>query len=117
GRKSLRRASSAIDFLLDIHPGNGGRVWSGRGAADDAGSPGNRLRPKASSRRLCSVPPSAVDPWGGQMRFLFADCVLDLERRELTRDAGAIAAGPQVFDLLIFLVQNRERVVSKDDLL
>lgn len=51
------------------------------------------------------------------MRFLFGDCVLDLDRRELTRSAGVIAAGPQVFDLLIFLVQNRERVVSKDDLL
>src|SRR6266852_5839250 len=25
--------------------------------------------------------------------------------------------GPQVFDLLVYLVQNRERVVSKDDLL
>ena len=29
----------------------------------------------------------------------------------------AIAIGPQVFDLLVHLVQNRERVVSKDDLL
>ena len=29
----------------------------------------------------------------------------------------AIAIGPQVFDLLLYLVQNRERVVSKDDLL
>ena len=28
-----------------------------------------------------------------------------------------IAIGPQVFDLLLYLVQNRERVVSKDDLL
>lgn len=51
------------------------------------------------------------------MRFLFEDCVLDLDRRELTQGAGAIAPGPQVFDLLIYLVQNRERVVSKDDLL
>ena len=32
-------------------------------------------------------------------------------------DSSTIAVGPQVFDLLVFLVRNRERVVSKDDLL
>ena len=51
------------------------------------------------------------------MHFLFDDYVLDLDRRELTRESTAIAIGPQVFDLLIYLVQNRERVVSKDNLL
>ena len=51
------------------------------------------------------------------MRFAFKDCVLDLERRELTRKAEAVSIGPQVFDLLVYFVQNRERVVSKDDLL
>jgi TolB-like protein len=49
--------------------------------------------------------------------FLFEDCVLDRDRRELIRGAGAIAIGPQVFDLLVYLVENRERVVSKDNLL
>ncbi len=51
------------------------------------------------------------------MHFLFGDCVLDPERRELTRASEAVALGPQVFDLLLFLVRNRDRVVSKDDLL
>lgn len=51
------------------------------------------------------------------MQFVFGDCVFDLERRELTRDAQAVAMGPQVFDLLVYLVQNRARVVSKDDVL
>ena len=51
------------------------------------------------------------------MQFVFGDCVLDLERRELIRDAQAVAMGPQVFDLLVFLVENRARVVSKDDVL
>lgn len=51
------------------------------------------------------------------MQFAFKDCVLDLERRELTRGSEAISIGPQVFDLLVYLVQNRERVVSKDALL
>jgi TolB-like protein len=51
------------------------------------------------------------------MRFVFADCVLDPGRRELTRGSKAVALGPQVFDLLLHLVENRERVVSKDGLL
>ena len=51
------------------------------------------------------------------MQFLFEDHVLDIDRRELRRGAQQIAVGPHVFDLLVYLVQNRERVVTKDDLL
>ena len=51
------------------------------------------------------------------MQFLFEDLVLDIDRRELRRGAQQIPVGPQVFDLLVYLVQNRERVVTKDDLL
>lgn len=51
------------------------------------------------------------------MQFLFANRVLDAERRELSRDSQAIAVEPQVFDLLLFLLHNRHRVVSKDDLI
>ena len=51
------------------------------------------------------------------MPYTFEDCILDPERRELTRGPGAIAVGPQVFDLLLYLVQKREHVVSKDELL
>jgi TolB-like protein/Tfp pilus assembly protein PilF len=51
------------------------------------------------------------------MQFFFDDLTLDADRRELRRGAGRIAVEPQVFDLLVYLVQNRERVVSKDDLI
>jgi TolB-like protein len=51
------------------------------------------------------------------LRYLFEDCVLDIERRELRRGTDVVAVEPQVFDLLVHLVRNRERVVSKDDLL
>ena len=52
------------------------------------------------------------------MRFLFGDYTLDLRRRELLRGSGArVEIEPQVFDLLIYLIQNRDRVVSKDDLI
>ena len=37
-------------------------------------------------------------------------------RRELWRGAAAVAVEPQVFDLLAYLIENRERVVSKEDL-
>ena len=50
------------------------------------------------------------------MRFHLGNHELDGELRELTRDGSAIALQPQVFDLLLFLVENRDRVVSKDDL-
>ena len=51
------------------------------------------------------------------MPFAFGDFLLDPDRRELTRGIEPVPVGPLVFDLLLYLVQNRERVVSKDDLL
>src|SRR5262245_24342256 len=51
------------------------------------------------------------------MQYLFEDYALDPDRRELTRNAKAVAIGPKVFDLLLYLIQNREHVVSKDDVL
>jgi DNA-binding winged helix-turn-helix (wHTH) protein len=51
------------------------------------------------------------------MQFLFTDHTLDTDRRELRHGSEPIAVEPQVFDLLVYLVQNRDRVVSKDDLI
>ena len=51
------------------------------------------------------------------MQFLFDDHILDVDRRELRRGSATVPVEPQVFDLLIYLVQNRDRVVSKDDLI
>jgi TolB-like protein len=51
------------------------------------------------------------------LTFAFGDNVLDAERRELRRGGQPVALEPQVFDLLLFLVRNRGRVVSKDELL
>jgi TolB-like protein len=51
------------------------------------------------------------------LRYLFEDYALDLERRELYRGANVVSVAPQVFDLLDYLIRNRERVVSKDDLI
>ena len=51
------------------------------------------------------------------MQFVFDDQTLDTERRELLRGGAPISMQPQVFDLLVHLVQNRDRVVSKEDLI
>jgi len=51
------------------------------------------------------------------LRYLFEDCVLDTDRRELRRGADLLSVTPQVFDVLDYLIRNRERVVSKDDLI
>jgi hypothetical protein len=48
-----------------------------------------------------------------KVRFLFADHTLDVARRELRRDSDPIPVEPQVFDLLVYLVQNRDRVVGR----
>jgi TolB-like protein len=49
--------------------------------------------------------------------YLFNDFALDTDRRELHRGAGLISIAPQVSDLLEYLIRNRERVVTKADLL
>jgi adenylate cyclase len=51
------------------------------------------------------------------LRYLFEDYTLDAERRELHRGADIVPVSPQVFDLLEYLIRNRKRVVSKDDLI
>ena len=51
------------------------------------------------------------------MVLAFGDHRLDIKRRELRRGTELIDLEPKVFDLLAFLVQHRDRVVSKDDLL
>jgi DNA-binding winged helix-turn-helix (wHTH) protein/tetratricopeptide (TPR) repeat protein len=51
------------------------------------------------------------------MPFLFAGHCLDENRRELRRGDTVVPIEPQVFDVLLYMLQNAERVVSKDDLL
>ena len=56
-------------------------------------------------------------PGGQFVVFAFGDYRLDIERRELRRGGECVDLAPKVFDLLTFLVQHRDRVVTKDDLL
>ena len=51
------------------------------------------------------------------MQFRFADYMLDVARRELRKASEPVALEPQVFDLLVHLIRNSDRVVTKEDLL
>jgi TolB-like protein len=53
----------------------------------------------------------------GKLFLLFEDYALDDDRRELRRGADLIPVEPKVFDLLAYLIANRDRVVSRDDLI
>jgi adenylate cyclase len=51
------------------------------------------------------------------VRYLFEEYAFDADRRELRRGSDVVSVAPQVFDLIEYLIRNRERVVSKDDLI
>jgi DNA-binding winged helix-turn-helix (wHTH) protein len=48
--------------------------------------------------------------------FRFENYQLDGDRRELRRNGQLVELEPKVFDLLVYVIANRERVVSRDDL-
>ena len=51
------------------------------------------------------------------MIHVFGDYVLDLARIELRRSGATVPIEPQVFDVLAYLEEHRERVVTKEELL
>jgi DNA-binding winged helix-turn-helix (wHTH) protein len=51
------------------------------------------------------------------MRYMFGDFMLDTERYELHRSGTLVNMQPKVFDVLTYLLEHRERVVSKEELL
>jgi len=50
------------------------------------------------------------------MILRFEECELDTGRYELRRGGEAVPVEPQVFDLLRMLIENRDRIVTKDEL-
>lgn len=51
------------------------------------------------------------------MRFRFLTFELDTERRELFNEETPVVLSPKVFDVLVFLVEHRDRMVPKTELL
>ena len=51
------------------------------------------------------------------MQYRFAEFELDLSQQELRRLGESVHIEPQVFDLIVHLVRNHDRIVSKDELI
>ena len=69
-------------------------------------------------RQLILAMPSEAKAKGIRiLRYLFEEYAFDTDRRELHRGADVVSVAPQVFDLLDYLIRNRERVVTKDELI
>lgn len=49
-------------------------------------------------------------------RYLFRDCCVDLRTRELSRSGQQVAIEPKAFELLVYLIENRDRAVDKHEL-
>jgi TolB-like protein len=52
-----------------------------------------------------------------KLLYRFDNYELDTDRRELRLSGKLVPLAPRVFDILVYLICNRERVVSKDDLI
>jgi TolB-like protein/Tfp pilus assembly protein PilF len=50
------------------------------------------------------------------VRYSFEDYVLDTARHELRRNGLIVPAAAQALDLLVYLIQHRDRIVTKDQL-
>src|SRR5499427_7654389 len=53
---------------------------------------------------------------GERMRYRFADCILDTQLSTLERAGQTTRLAPKVFEVLCYLIEHRDRVVSKQEL-
>ena len=76
------------------------------------------LTPQGLQRDGESASPPAAPPHPDTTSdgYRFGDCRLNVARRELTKSGAVVDVQPRVFDLLVFLVEHRDRAVSKDEL-
>jgi DNA-binding winged helix-turn-helix (wHTH) protein len=51
------------------------------------------------------------------MPYVFGDCTLDPQRYELRRQGTRIPLRPKVFQVLTYLIEQRHRVVLREELL
>src|SRR5215510_8792164 len=51
------------------------------------------------------------------MQYVFGDCALDTQRYELHRGGVRIPLRRKVFQVLVYLIEQRDRVVSRDEVL
>ncbi|MGB8244904.1 MAG: winged helix-turn-helix domain-containing protein, partial [Pseudolabrys sp.] len=69
--------------------------------------------------RYFGVPASeqAASQASNSAAFRFANFEIDIARHELRHGGEVISIEPQVFDLLVHLVRNRNRIVSREELI
>ena len=65
---------------------------------------------------LLSFVSAAQIPLGCRMQYRFANSEINTERHEFRTDGEIVRLEPQVFDLLVLLVQHPGRLVSRDEL-
>ncbi|MEM8814396.1 MAG: tetratricopeptide repeat protein [Pseudomonadota bacterium] len=58
--------------------------------------------------------PSQANQHSPAKRYRFGDCELDLDTRRFTRAGEPVTLQPRVFDLLVFLIEQRHRAVDKN---
>src|SRR5215471_20549679 len=51
------------------------------------------------------------------MVYYFGECILDAERYELQRAGAVVAIEPKVFQVLVYLIEHRDHLVTRDELL
>ena len=77
----------------------------------------SKNRGRFLSARMVGTRPHRGASWTSGMIYTFERFRLDVERRELYRDGVQLKVRPKVFDMLTALIDQRDRVMSKDDLL
>src|SRR5436190_13272049 len=83
----------------------------------------------STEREVAHTPPKSImERWTdaglhlavtseGTLHFSFGEFEIDVARHELRCAGECVPIEPQVFDLLVYLVRNRNRVVSKNELI
>src|SRR5262245_8630709 len=97
------------------------RVWCARRAAGVTTRIARRRRRRSGGRRTASHCPSREQHPGSMMSprealrmpYHFGSCVLDEKLHVLHRDGKRVELRRQAFDLLVYLVENHARLVTK----
>jgi DNA-binding winged helix-turn-helix (wHTH) protein len=80
------------------------------------GSPRNQQRLRGATRPGAMATGHGAGVGAVTMLYVFGEYTLDTQLYELRRAGEVIHLGPQVFNVLAYLVQHRHRVVPKQEL-
>lgn len=78
---------------------------------------GNEAQAQLVERRYLERPDIDAIRGSKRMKYLFEDVEINEEQRQLRRSGEIIQVEPKILDVLVFLIENREKVVSRQELL